>query len=212
MKNDFPKGLNVTFFTFFVNFPGIELKKFSGKANQSLQTGLILKFAKGSSLEIGFEATFKSNTNVLSVWKWSLFADFSVNNLKIFLGKARQSIQNWVNPKLDIESILENGFEATLRPKSDVQNLWKWRFSVCFTYLTDEVETAYCESKTKCSKVFKFKVGHNKHFVKCFWSYLEKKPKCFEPLKRAFFRFFQIFEWQNWNRFLGKWGKAFRTI
>ena len=50
----------------------------------------------------------------------NFFAHFSVNKLKMFLGKARQSIQNCVNPKLDIEKILENGFETTLRWKADI--------------------------------------------------------------------------------------------
>ena len=37
----------------------------------------------------------------------------------MILGKARQSIQNCVNPKSDIENVLENGFETTLRSKAD---------------------------------------------------------------------------------------------
>ena len=48
------------------------------------------------------------------------FSNFSVNKLKMFLGKARQSIQNCVNPKSDIENVLENGLETTLRSKADV--------------------------------------------------------------------------------------------
>ena len=111
MKNDCFEGSNVIFFTFFVNFWGTKLKPFSGKANQSLQNGFILRFARGSILEIGFEATLKSKTNVLSFRKrsfWFFFVHFSVNKLKMFLGKAKQSIQNCVNQKSDIENILEN--------------------------------------------------------------------------------------------------------
>ena len=35
--------------------------------------------------------------------------------LKLFSVKAKESIQNCLNPTLAIASILENGFEATLR-------------------------------------------------------------------------------------------------
>ena len=74
--------------------------------------------------------------------------------------------------------------------------------SVSCTFLKDEVETAYCESKTKCSKVFKSKVGHGKHFRKWFRIYFEVKRKCSELLKKSFSRFLKIFEWQSWNHFL----------
>ena len=87
-----------------------------------------------------------------------------------------------------------------------------WRqFSVFCTFLSHEVETAYCESKAERSKVFESKVGHGKHFRKCFQSN-PVKPECSELLKRAFFSFLQIFEWWSWNQFLGKWSKEFKTI
>ena len=144
--------------------------------------------------------------------KIDFFAHFSVNKLKMFLGKARQNIQNCVNPKSDIENILENCFETTLRSRANVLlNLWKRQFSVFCTFLSHEVETAYCESKAERSKVFESKVGHGKHFRKCFQSN-PVKPECSELLKRAFFSFLQIFEWWSWNQFLGKWSKEFKTI
>ena len=142
----------------------------------------------------------------------NFFAHFSVNKLKMFLGKARQSMQNCVNPKSDIENVLENGLETTLWSKADVLlNLWKRKFSVFCTFLSQEVEIAYCESKAKRSKVFESKVGHGKHFRKWFRSN-PVKPEYSEPLKRAFFRFLQIFEWRSWNHFQGKWGKTSETI
>ena len=197
-------GSNVIFFIFFVNFWGTKLKPFSRKANRSLQNGFILKFARQSILEIDFEATLKSKTNFLSVWKWIyiyiyifFFAHFLVNKLRMFLRKAGQSTQNCVNSKSDIVYILENGFETTLRSKADVLlNLWKRQFSGFCTFSRHEVETAYCESKAKCSKVFGSKVGHGNHFRKWFRSN-PVKPECSEPLKRAFFRFLQISEWRS---------------
>ena len=80
------------------------------------------------------------------------FALFSVNKLKMFLGEARESIQDCVNPRLDIESILENGFETTLRSKAYVLlNLWKRQFSDFCTFLSHEVETAWMNVKARQS-------------------------------------------------------------
>ena len=41
------------------------------ESKSELLVGFILKFVGGSILEIGFEATLKLKTNVLSIWKWS---------------------------------------------------------------------------------------------------------------------------------------------
>ena len=77
-----------------------------------------------------------------------------------------------------------DGFEATLRSKANVVNLVK-----CFW-----------------SNLFWRNLPR-----KWFWSYLELKNECYESLKTTFFSFLQVFEWRNWNHFLGKWGKAFKT-
>ena len=60
--------------------------------------------------------------------------------------------------------------------------------------MSDGVETAYSESKTKYSKLFKSKVRHGKHFGKCFWSYLRVKHECSAPLK--------IFSWESVKSYL----------
>ena len=78
----------MTFFTFLVKFSSDEVQTVFRESKSD------------SSKEIGFEATLKS-----------------VTKLKLFLGKARQSMQNCVNSKPDIESILENSFKTTLRSK-----------------------------------------------------------------------------------------------
>ena len=135
-----------------------------------------------------------------------------MNKLKIFLGKARESILNCVNPMLHIKNILENGFKTALRSKADeLLNLWKRKFSGFCTFLSHKVETAYCESKTKRSKVFESKTGHGTHFGKWFRSNPVKSELC-EPLKRTLSGFLQIFEWQSWNHFQEKWGKTSDAI
>ena len=140
------------------------------------------------------------------------FADFWVMKLKPFYGKVKQSIQSYLNQNLVIGSFLENGFEATLSWKTNVVSVWKEHFSVFCKFLSDEVETIFWESEAKCSKLFKSIFGHRKLLRKPFWSYVELKNECCERLKRAFFSFLQVFGWRSWNHFLGKWGKAFKTI
>ena len=53
---------------------------------------------------------------------------------------------------------------------------------------------------------------HGKHFRKRFRSYLEVKSECSERLEMPYFNFLQILEWQSWNRFLGRRGKALKNL
>ena len=41
---------------------------------------------------------------------------------------------------------------------------------------------------------------------------LKSKANCYQSLKIAFFRPLQIFDWQCWHPYKGKWGKALKTI
>ena len=83
--------------------------------------------------------------------------------------------------------------------------------------MSDEVETVFCESEAKRSKLFKSKFGlrklllfkskfgnrklllfkskfhHKNLFRKSFWSNLELKSECCQRLKSAFFSFFCTF-------------------
>ena len=121
-----------------------------------------------------------------------------------FLEKVRQKNQNFLNSKLFIGSILESGFEATLRSKPNVVSLWKCHFSVFCQFLSDKVESLFWESETKRSKLFKSKVGSRKHFRKWFWSYLELIDECSELSKKAFFQFFANFWVTKLRLFSGK--------
>ena len=142
----------------------------------------------------------------------SYFANLWATKSKLFSGKARQSIQNYLNQNLVIGSFLENDFEATLSSKTNVLSVWKEHFSKFCKFLSDEVETIFRESETKRLKLFKSKFGRRKLLRKWFWSYLELKNECSERFKRAFFSVLQVFGWRSWNHFQGKWGKAFKTI
>ena len=44
-----------------------------------------------------------------------------------------------------IGSFLENGFEATLRPKTHVLSAWKRHFSLFCKFLSEKVETIFWE-------------------------------------------------------------------
>lgn len=92
------------------------------------------------------------------------FADFWVAKLKAFSAKARQILQNSLNPNLITRSISENNFKATLKSKTTPLNVWKWHYLLFWWFLSDEVE-----NKAKRSKLFKSKLGHSKHVRKSFW-------------------------------------------
>ena len=139
-------------------------------------------------------------------------ANFWVTKFKPFSGKFTLSVQNYLNQNLATGIFLENGFEATWSPKTNVVSVWREHFSVLCKVLSDEVETLLWEIHAKGSKPFKWKFGHRKLLGNRFWSYLELKNEYSERLKRAFFSFLQIFEWQSWNPFLGTSRKAFKTI
>ena len=143
---------------------------------------------------------------------FEFFANFWVPKLKPFPGKLRESVENYLNQNLVKGSFLENGCEATLSWKVNVLSVWKVHLSVFWKLLTGEVETLFCESVVKRSKLFKWKFGHRKILRKSFWSYLGPENECSERLKKTFLSFLQIFEWGSWNHFLGKWSKAFKTI
>ena len=81
------------------------------------------------------------------------FANFSVTKLKLFfLGKVRKTNQNFLNSKLFIVSIFENGFEAALRSKPNFVNLWKCRFSVFWKFLSRKAETVFRKVRQNVQK------------------------------------------------------------
>ena len=90
------------------------------------------------------------------------FAGFYMTKLKPLLGKVKQSIQNYLNQNLVIESFLENGFEATLSSKTNVVSVSKGCFLNLCKFLSHEVETISWKSEPKRLKLFKSKFGHRK--------------------------------------------------
>ena len=112
------------------------------------------------------------------------FANFWLTKLKPFSGKKRQSEVNYLNQDLVIGGFLENGFEATLRSKTNILSVWKGHASVFCKFLIDEVETVFWEKEAKWGKLFKSRFSHRRLLRKWFWGYLEIKNECSEHLKK----------------------------
>ena len=189
------------------------MKPFSGKTNQNLQNGSIWNFARGSILEIGFEATFKSKTNVLNVWKgiFFFFTFFSEQVENVFggsKGKHKKLCKSEVGHRKHFRKWFWNYLEVKSRCTTEPLK------KTIFIFLHICEPWSWNRLLWKQGKVFKslwIQIGHGKHFRKWFRSHTVK-PECSEPSKRTFLRSLQIFEWQSWNHFLGKWGKALKVF
>ena len=83
----------------------------------------------------------------MSVWKWHFpfFCIFLSDKVEPFPGKSRKSIQNCLNSKFVIESILEKDFGATLRSIVNVLSIRKSHFSLFGRFLSDKVENIFWE-------------------------------------------------------------------
>ena len=95
--------------------------------------------------------------------------------MKFFSRKARKSFSWFLNPKLVIGLILENGFEATLRLKTKF-----WGLKIAFFIFLQVFEW---RSWKLVKSLWK------KHFKKWFWAALMWKMK---GSNMKFFTFFQI--------------------
>ena len=82
-----------------------------------------------------------------SIFKF--FTSFLVRKLKLFSGKVRQSVQNYLNQSSGIRTFLENGFGAIFRRKRDVLSFWIEHFQVFCKFLSDENETVFWKSEAK---------------------------------------------------------------
>ena len=120
-------------------------------------------------------------------------SNFWVTKLNPFSGKVRQSVKIFLNQNLGIRTFLDNGFGATLIPKTNIVGVWKEHFPVFCKYLSDEVKTIFRESEAKRSKLFKSKFSHRKLLRKCLWSYVELKKRIFCVFEKSIFQFFANF-------------------
>ena len=98
-----------------------------------------------------------------------------MTNLKPFSGKARQSLQDHLNSKLFIGTFLENGFESTLRSKTNVLSIWKDKFLVFCNISVTRLKPFYGKVRKNIKKLLKWKSGIRNLLRKYFWSFFELK-------------------------------------
>ena len=75
--------------------------------------------------------------------------------------------------KFGHRKLLRKYFQGTLSSKTNVLSISKGHFLVFCRFLSDEVETIFCESEAKRLKVFKSRFGHMMLLRNWLWSYLE---------------------------------------
>ena len=121
------------------------------------------------------------------------FPNFSVTKLKPFSGKVRQSVQNYLNQKLIIQSFSENGFQTTLRLKTDVLGVWKGHFWVVSKLLSAEVETVFSENEETRSKLLKSKFDRGNFLENGFEVTLSSKTNFLSVWKGHFSVFSKLF-------------------
>ena len=151
------------------------MKLFSGKTTQSLKLKLLKsKLVIAGILGNSFEATSRSKTNVLSIPKWHFsffFSNFFIDEIET-IDKGRQKVENCVNPKLVIGSILENRIGSTLMLWALENGVFQVFENFWVTGLKQFSGKA-TESGQNCSKGVQ-----SAHFRKWFWSSLEVKNEC----------------------------------
>ena len=89
---------------------------------------------------------------------------------------------NFVNQKFaKNRKLLRKWFWSFL----ELKNKYCGRLKIAFFY-------HFWESEARCSKLFKFKVGHRMHSRKWLWSYLELKTDCSECLKKTLLSYCEV--------------------
>ena len=139
---------------------------------------------------------------------FQFFANFWIAKLKLFSGKARQSIQKYLNQNLVLGSILGNGFEVTSSSTANALNFSKWHFLVFCKFLSNKVGKVRQSMKNCVNQNMVIGIFLENGFK----ASLSSKTNVLSVYKMIFFKFFAIFQWESWNHFLGKWGKASKTV
>ena len=126
-------------FDFLANFWLTKLNRCFGKVRQRLENSLNQNLVIGRFLENGFEDTLNSKANVWSFENtiFQFFVSFWVTKVKPFFGKVKGSVQNYLNQNLVLGNFFENGFEVTLRSKTNLLSVYKEHFSLfCYIWVT----------------------------------------------------------------------------
>ena len=191
-----------------------KLQPFAEKVSKSVQNYWNQSLIIGRLLENGFEATLRSKRNVVSIWKgqFSVFSKVFSDKIQSIFCVSELKRSKPFKSKCGQRKLHRNRFWSYFELKNECSKHLKKSFFGFLLILSDEVEVIFSKSEGKHLKLFESKFGHRKVFIKLFSSYLQLKNECCVCLETAFFSFLQISEWQSWNHFLGKWGKAVKTI
>ena len=132
---------------------------------------------------------------------FQFFANFWVTKVETIFWENEANRSKLFQSKFDHRKLLRKWFWSCINVKNECSE----RFLLLWKFLSGEIETIFCESQARRSKLVKSKFGYSNLLRKWFWSYLQLKNECSQRMKRTFFNFLQIFEWRSWNNFLGKW-------
>ena len=168
----------------------------------------------GSLLENGFEATLSSATNVLRVWKkhFSIFCKFLSDEVETVFWESEANRSELFKSKFDHWKLLIKSFWSYLELKNECSarlkraffsffaNFWVTKLKLFSTKVRQSVENYLNQNLVIWSF---YKTG-----FEAFWSSIPRL--C--TFEKGIFSFLQIFEWQRWNRFLGKQDNAAKTF
>ena len=114
----------------------------------------------------------KTNALIVKKWHLSLICNFLRDNVETVFWKRGKKRLNLQKSNIIIESIsesfLENGFEAILSWKTNVLNLWNWRFSAFSNVFVNGFDTTW-RSKRKVLSLKEW------HFLTFFCKFLSGK-------------------------------------
>ena len=139
-------------------------------------------------------------------------ASFWVKKLKSFFEKVRQRLENYLNQNLGIGRFLENGFEATLNSKTNVRSFENSIFWFFISFWVTKVKPFFGKVRRSIKNYLNQNLVTGSFLEKGFEDTLISKTNVLGVYKEHFFTLLQIFQWQSWDHFLEKWGKAFKTI
>ena len=117
-------------FQFFANIWVMKLKPFYGKVRQSVKDYLNQNMVIGSFLENGFEATFSSKANILSVWKeqFSVFCWFLSHEIETILWESETKHSKLFKSKFGHRKLLRKWFWSYLELKNECCQCFKRAF------------------------------------------------------------------------------------
>ena len=174
------KCLKMAFFFFFANFDWRSWNDFL-RNRWSLENYFNHMFFISGILEKNFLRCLMSKTKALNVWKglFTLFCKFLNDVVETIFWKSMPYLQNCLNAKFFIGDIVEDGFKAALRSKTNLLSVWKLCFPIFCNILCDKVETIFWETNSDPSKLFQSKAFHGKHFRQWFQVAFRSKMNVF---------------------------------